>query len=170
MFLNQQKCNFNGKTGLTIETYMHNSCVGFTYAFIYTYIGYFTYKVSVANWQKVWLSLNSFIVTYNHDAVTTIVSHIIYSLWNRVSHDILFEHIDGLVQDYSISIANALVILQSCIKPSVLTRWGRDKIDAISQTTSSSAFSWMKMFEFRPKFQWGLFLRVQLTIFQHWFR
>ena len=51
-----------------------------------------------------------------------------------------------------------------------LTHWGRDQMDAISQTTSSSAFSWMKMFEFRLKFQWSLFLRVQLTIFQHWFR
>ena len=50
----------------------------------------------------------------------------------------------------------------------LLTHWGRDKMDAISQTTSSSAFSWMKMFEFRWKFQWSLFLRVQLTIFQHW--
>ena len=26
------------------------------------------------------------------------------------------------------------------------------------------------MFEFRLKFHWGLFLRFQLTIFQHWFR
>ena len=44
------------------------------------------------------------------------------------------------------------------------------QMDAISQTTFSSAFSWMKMFEFRLKFHWSLFLRVQLTIFQHWFR
>ena len=51
----------------------------------------------------------------------------------------------------------------------VLTHWGRDKMDAISQTTFSSAFSWMKMFEFRLKF-WSLFLRVQLTIFHHWLR
>ena len=50
----------------------------------------------------------------------------------------------------------------------ILTHWGLDEIDNISQTTSSSAFSWMKMFEFRLKFQWSLFLRVQLTIFQHW--
>ena len=42
-----------------------------------------------------------------------------------------------------------------------LTHWGRDKMDAISQTTSSRTFSWMKMFEFRLKFQWILFLRVQ---------
>ena len=40
---------------------------------------------------------------------------------------------------------------------------------AISQTFSS-AFSWMKMFELRLKFHWSLFLRVQLTIFQHRFR
>ena len=46
-----------------------------------------------------------------------------------------------------------------------LTHWGRDKMDAISQTTLSSAFSWKKMSEFRLKFHWNLFLRVQLTIF-----
>ena len=51
-----------------------------------------------------------------------------------------------------------------------LTHWGRDKMDAISQTTFSSAFSWMKLFEFRSKFKWSLFLRVRLTVFQHWFR
>ena len=51
-----------------------------------------------------------------------------------------------------------------------LTHWGRDKIDAISQTACSSAFSWMKMFEFHLRFHWSLFLRVQLTIFHHWFR
>ena len=28
----------------------------------------------------------------------------------------------------------------------------------------------MKMLEFRLRFHWSLFLRVQLTIFQHWFR
>ena len=44
------------------------------------------------------------------------------------------------------------------------------QMDAISQTTFSNAFSWMKMFEFRLKFHWRLFLRFQITIFQHWFR
>ena len=50
------------------------------------------------------------------------------------------------------------------------THWGRDKMAAVSQTTLSNAFSWMKMLEFRLRFHWNLFLRVQLTIFQHWFR
>ena len=50
------------------------------------------------------------------------------------------------------------------------THWGRDKMDASSQTTFSNAFSWMKMHEFRLRFHWSSFLRFELTIFQHWFR
>ena len=56
------------------------------------------------------------------------------------------------------------------VSDAILTHWGRKKMDAISQTTFWSAFSWMEMFEFRLKFHWSLFLRVKLTIFQHWFR
>ena len=48
--------------------------------------------------------------------------------------------------------------------------WGRDKMPAIFQTTFSNTFSWMKMYEFWLKFHWSLFLRVKLTIIQHWFR
>ena len=51
-----------------------------------------------------------------------------------------------------------------------LTHWGWDKMAAIFQTTFSNAFSWIKMFKFRLIFHWSLFPRVQLTIFQHWFR
>ena len=48
-----------------------------------------------------------------------------------------------------------------------LTHWGREEIDAISQTTFSNAFYWMKMYWFRLRFHWNLFPRVQLTISQH---
>ena len=41
---------------------------------------------------------------------------------------------------------------------------------AVFQTTFWNAFSWMKMYELRFKFQWSLFPRVQLTIVQHWLR
>ena len=51
-----------------------------------------------------------------------------------------------------------------------LTHWDRDKMAAISQTTFSNGFSWMKMYEFRLTFHWSWFLGVQLTIFEHWFR
>ena len=40
--------------------------------------------------------------------------------------------------------------------------WGRDKMDAISQTTFSNGFSWMKMYEFRLTFHCSLLLGVQL--------
>ena len=51
-----------------------------------------------------------------------------------------------------------------------VTHWGRDKMNAILQTTFSSALCRTKMFEFRLNFHCSLFLRVQLTIFQHWCR
>ena len=51
----------------------------------------------------------------------------------------------------------------------MLTHRGQ-KMDAISQTTISSVFSWMDIFEFRLKFHWRLFVRSKLTIFQHWLR
>ena len=38
-----------------------------------------------------------------------------------------------------------------------LTHWGRDKMAAISQTTDSHVFSWIKMNEFRLKFHRSLF-------------
>ena len=43
------------------------------------------------------------------------------------------------------------------------------KMDDISQTIFSNAFSWMKIHEFRLNCPWNLFLMVQLRIFQHWF-
>ena len=51
-----------------------------------------------------------------------------------------------------------------------LTHWGGDKMAAIFEITIWNAFSWMKMYEFQLIFHWSLFLRVQLTIFHHWFR
>ena len=47
------------------------------------------------------------------------------------------------------------------------THWGGDKVAAVSQTTFSNAFYWMKMYEFWFRFHWSLFLRLQSTIFQH---
>ena len=50
--------------------------------------------------------------------------------------------------------------------PEGLTHWGWDNIAAISQTTLSNTFPWMKILEFQLKFHWS----VQSTIFHHWFR
>ena len=51
-----------------------------------------------------------------------------------------------------------------------LTRWGWNKLSAIFQTTFSNVFYWMTIYESQLRFHWNLFLMVQLTIFQHWFR
>ena len=49
-----------------------------------------------------------------------------------------------------------------------LTYWGRDKMAAIFQTTFPNAFFLNEMYEFRIRFHWNMFLRVKLTISQHW--
>ena len=41
---------------------------------------------------------------------------------------------------------------------------------AISQTTFSTTFSWMRSFVFWFQFHWRFFLSVQLTKSHHWFR
>ena len=58
----------------------------------------------------------------------------------------------------------------SCYPKSILTHLSLDKMNAISQTTYSNAFIWMKKHEYRVKFHRRLFLRVQLIILRHWFR
>ena len=45
------------------------------------------------------------------------------------------------------------------------TLWDRHFADDICK-----CISWMKMYEFRLKFHCSLYLRLQSTIFQHWFR
>ena len=46
----------------------------------------------------------------------------------------------------------------------------RPRQDGHHFATFSSAFSWMKTFDFGLKFHWSLLLSTYLTIFQHWFR
>ena len=55
-------------------------------------------------------------------------------------------------------------------KNTISKNWWRDKMAAISQAMFWNAFSWMKMYEFCLRCHQSLFPRVQLTIFQHWFR
>ena len=49
-------------------------------------------------------------------------------------------------------------------------RWDRDKMADMPQITVPNVFSWLRIYEFRMKFYWGLFLRVQLKTIQYWFR
>ena len=63
-----------------------------------------------------------------------------------------------------------VLAISAALVSAVKTHRGRGKMAAIFQTTSSNAFSWIKVYEFRLRFHGSLFLRVQLTIFQNWFR
>ena len=79
---------------------------------------------------------------------------------------------DIKVRLYGVNIQRVFVTKFHGVQPGniTLTHWGRDKMAAIFRATFSNAFSWMKIYEFRLRFHWSLFTRVQLTIFQHWFR
>ena len=74
---------------------------------------------------------------------------------------IVWDRPDNL---FALLCLNGAALFKQHLVIPILIHWGRDKIDVISQTTFSSAFSSMKMFEFRLKFSWSVFLRFQLTI------
>ena len=57
-----------------------------------------------------------------------------------------------------------------CCKYHDASTLSQDKMAAIVQTIFSNAFSGMEMYEFWLRSHWSLFLSVQLTILQHWFR
>ena len=88
----------------------------------------------------------------------TIVSHIWYPM--KYGH--------GFVV-LCFVVVTFLFPVDSC-DPFILTHWGRNQVAASFQPTFSSAFSRMKICEFRLRFHWSLFRGVHLTISQHWFR
>ena len=51
-----------------------------------------------------------------------------------------------------------------------LTHWGQEKVAAILQTTFWTSFPWLKMDGFCLRFHWNMFLGLELTVFQYWFR
>ena len=80
------------------------------------------------------------------------------------------EFVDGNIPSSQLYIFAFLLHIHLAVYRCMLTHWGRDKMTAIFQTTFWNGFSWMKMYFYRLKFHWNLFLRVKLTIFRHWFR
>ena len=82
--------------------------------------------------------------------------------WHQTDANIDFCHTDSQLSDLRVCVHN----IMQADWTHWLTHWGRDKMAAIFQMTFSNAFSWMKMYEFRSRFHWSLFLRVQWTIFQ----
>ena len=96
--------------------------------------------------------------------------------WSAIS-SLCLPRILLLILSISIHISWSLSIFLSCpmgpqgdISCDAFNSSPSGQMAAISQTTLSNTFSWLKMLEFWLKFHWSLFLRVKLTIFQHWFR
>ena len=89
------------------------------------------------------------------------------TIWNRNQITRIFIQRNVFIENGPCKIYTILSRPQSA---DMLTLWSQDKMAVISQTTSSNAFSWMKMYEFHLRFNWSLFLKYELTIFQHWLR
>ena len=72
----------------------------------------------------------------------------------------------GCIYPYRV---NKKVAMGDATVSSYINTLTQRQTDPILQTTSSNAFSWMKMYDLLLKLHWRLFLRVSLTLFQHWF-
>ena len=73
-----------------------------------------------------------------------------------------------------LTIAHALgfllptIWLCDCSLLGLWAHWGWGKMVIIFRTIFSNALVWMKIYQFWLICHWRLFVRVQLTIFQHW--
>ena len=68
-----------------------------------------------------------------------------------------------------VQVVEILPILDEDKAPFIFTDLPLDMMTAISQIIFSDAFAWMKRFVFWLKFDWKLFVMVQLTLIWHWF-
>ena len=109
------------------------------------------------HWFGYWLGAKQ---AYVHQKLT----HVCW-IWQKC-----FILTDKLAHIYFVTLSCFISLAFQTAEYRLLTYWGRDKMADNFQTTFSNAFSWMKMYEFQLRFHWNLFLRFQLTIFQHWFR
>ena len=86
-----------------------------------------------------------------------------------ISYNMLMNIFNFLGANYKHICVDGLWACGYCAMFWLLTHWGQDKMDTISHTIHSNVPCSIKMFEFRIRFHWSLFLRFQLTISQHWF-
>ena len=119
-----------------------------------------------------WIYSVDRMMLFKNDKWDLVGNHDTLKVRNTLSYH-LFNHAPAVYRAYWLAKATwqaCDLTTRQCQIPAWLTHWGRDKMAANFLTTFSNAFSWMKIYEFRLRFHWSLFPRVQLTIFQHWFR
>ena len=159
-------------------TSKHTSCQSYhtlSNGFIWSCVcNNFTKWYCCRKWQKsisVYHAINDalMLLINTFSGINTNASSMRYS----ISHDLIyFVFLLEIINYHQAGSLTQLLQRRSICRAirQYLTHWGRDEMDNISQTTFSNVFSSIKMLEFILKFHWSLFLRVQSTIFQHWFR
>ena len=135
-------------------------------------------KGELLDWMALWKVNHDRITKYIDYSSMTNIKYITrvchnYKLTQHALYNFMFAYIE-LAHKNEILVAfmrsKFILCSVSIITALCSTHWGRDNMAAILQTTHSNAFSLMKIFECRLKFHWTLYIRVQLAIFQHWFR
>ena len=126
--------------------------------FIYGFNFHDTYSVGFPSQKEPVTRSLHFLCCYPEKAVERIFE--LLMIWNDMT--LMWRHFNEILtedslQKHDIFSAFNVTLLQG-------------KMVAISQTIFSEAFSWMRRFVFWLKLYYSLFLRVQLTITQHWFR
>ena len=109
-------------------------------------------RIYKAHWTNVWWTMKVFHEHCQGSTRTSVNSNDL-SDWFGIRHIVL----DTLIKWVCFSDYNYY-----------LSHLPLDKMTAISQMIYSDASSWMKSLVFWLKFHWSLFLRVYLTITQHW--
>ena len=84
-----------------------------------------------------------------------------HKLWNA-SPSTLYLQIPWYLIARIKALANIIV--------SSSAHWGRNKVAAVSKTVFWYTLSGMKMYAFLLRFYWSLFLSLEITIFEQWFR
>ena len=89
---------------------------------------------------------------------------------HAVLHQINKKCIDEETQKCGVHVKFNQQVLSAFLCVVYPTHLPLDEMATTSPTIFLDAYSWMKIFAFWLKFHWSLFLKVQLTITQHWFR
>ena len=105
--------------------------------------------------------------TFMSDIVSTWMAHSTLCSYLHRIIPLISPLISEPVQLYWLLI---LSMIRVTVGPLQFKHRGRDKMAAVWQTVFSKAFSSMKMYECRLIFYWSWFLRVNLTLLQHWVR
>ena len=90
------------------------------------------------------------------------------TMWSLQIFSIQQDNFGVMAQEKFCS--NGKIIHEMVPRPQCVNTLRPRQNGRLSLTTLSNVFSWMKTYEFLLKFHWISFLRVKLTIFQHWFR